>query len=184
MSKPSKSIFFVKELIKKSEMKFRENIILDQRKKRRIAIRTSEYKNKFEQQYKQLENKKIELATAKSYVKSEELELLIKNNQDQENKKLSAIETRILDLESKFLKIKTDIKKHKNSDNLEQGKIKDLEKIIKKHEKENLKFKEQLKVISAKAKKYEKNINKDAKTRKLEEGPNKAGSDSNVEQLS
>ena len=184
MSKPSKSIFFVKELIKRSEMKFRENIILDQRKKRRIAIRTSEYKNKFEQQYKQLENKKIELATAKSYVKSEELELLIKNNQDQENKKLSAIETRILDLESKFLKIKTDIKKHKNSDNLEQGKIKDLEKIIKKHEKENLKFKEQLKAISAKAKKYEKNINEDAKTRKLEEGSNKAESNSSVEELS
>ena len=93
MSKPSKSIFFVKELIKRSEMKFRENIILDQRKKRRIAIRTSEYKNKFEQQYKKLENQKIELATAKSYVKSEELELLIKNNQDQENEKLLAIET-------------------------------------------------------------------------------------------
>ena len=144
MSKPAKSIFFVKELIKRSEMIFRANIILDQRKKKKIAIRTSEYKNKFEQQYKQLENKKIELATAKSYVKSEELELLIKNNQDQENEKLSAIETRISNLEDNFKKIKTDIKKHKNSDNLEQGKIKDLEKIIKKHEKENLKFKEQL----------------------------------------
>ena len=87
MSKPAKSIFFVKELIKRSEMIFRANIILDQRKKKKIAIRTSEYKNKFEQQYKQLESKKIELATAKSYVKSVELELFIKNNRYQENEK-------------------------------------------------------------------------------------------------
>ena len=92
MPKPSKSIFFIKELIKRANKIFRANTILGHRKSGMIEVRANEHKNNFKKQYGIIEEKRNQLSIAKSYLKSDELKKLTQKSEEDENEKFKAID--------------------------------------------------------------------------------------------
>ncbi|MBT4259019.1 MAG: hypothetical protein HOD90_03785, partial [Nitrospina sp.] len=163
MPKPSKSIFFVKELIKRANSIFRTNTIIGHRKSRMMEARAYEYKKKVKDQYEKIEQKRNQLSIARSYLESDELKNLTQKIEDDESEKLTAIENKIFNLKKNFTEIKTKIINHKNKDKGEKQKIQTLNKKIKQSEKEILNFKKKLKDISSEISKNKISIKKEGK---------------------
>ena len=163
MPKPSKSIFFVKELIKRANSIFRANTILGHRKSRMLEARAYENKKKVKDQYEKIEKKRNQLSIARSYLESDELKNLTQKIEDDESEKLSAIERKIFNLKKNFTEIKTKIINHKNKDKGDKKNIQTLNKEIKQSEKEILNFKKKLKDISSEISKNKISIKKEGK---------------------
>ena len=113
---PSKSIFFIKELIKRANSIFRSKTILSNRKSTIIEARANEHKKRVKDQYEKIEKKRNQLSIARSYLESEELKNLKQKIEDDESEKLTAIERKIFNLKKNFTEIKTRIINHKNKD--------------------------------------------------------------------
>mgnify|MGYP003961326745 FL=1 len=122
MPKPSKSIFFVKELIKRANSIFRANTILGHRKNRMLEARAYENKKKVKDQYEKIEQKRNQLSIARSYLESDELKNLVQKIEGDESGKLTAIENKIFNLKKNFTEIKTKIKNDKNKEKGEKKK--------------------------------------------------------------
>ena len=163
MPKPSKSIFFIKELIKRANSIFRSKTIVSNRKSTIIEARVNEHKKRVKDQYEKIEKKRNQLSIARSYLKSDELKNLTQKIENADNEKFTEIEKQFFNLKDNYTEIKNKIKNHKNKDKLERKNIQTLNKKIKKSEKEILNFKKKLKEISAELTKNKKNIKKEDK---------------------
>ena len=163
MPKPSKSIFFIKELIKRANTIFRANTILGHRKTRMMEARANEHKKRVKDQYEKIEQKRNQLSIARSYLKSDELKNLTQKIENHENEKFAEIEKQIFNSNENYTEIKNKIKNHKNKDKLDKKNIQALNKKIKQFEKEILNFKKKIKEISDELKKNKKNIIKEGK---------------------
>ena len=169
MQIPEKYIFFIKERIKESKMFLNRITISSQKRDNNIKTRINTYKNVVKEQNAIINKIKNETSNRIAYAKSEEIQILIRNNGEAVNNEIEGIKKRITNHKEKLSQIKKSIEKKENNNKDEQKKIRKLTEEIKTQENSNEEIKDNIKKISIKAKKNKKQTTEKKETKKTEE---------------
>ena len=111
MQIPEKYIFFIKERIKESKMFLNRITISSQKKDNNIKNRINTYKNIVKEENAFINKLKDETSNRIEYAKSEEIQILIRNNGEAVNNEIKGIKKRITNHKEKLSQIKKSIKK-------------------------------------------------------------------------
>ena len=169
MQIPEKYIFFIKERIKESKMFLNRITISSQKRDNNIKTRINTYKNVVKEQNAIINKLKNETSNRIEYAKSEEIQILIRNNGEAVKNEIEGIKKRITNHKEKLSQIKKSIVKKENNNKDEQKRIKKLTEEIKTQENSNEELKDNIKKISIKAKKNKKQTTEKKETKKTEE---------------
>ena len=124
MQIPEKYIFFIKERIKESKMFLNRITISSQTRDNNIKTRINTYKNVVKEQNAIINKLKNETSNRIEYAKSEEIQILIRNNGEAVKNEIEGIKKRITNHKEKLSQIKKSIVKKENNNKDEQKRIK------------------------------------------------------------
>ena len=124
MQIPEKYIFFIKERIKESKMFLNRITISSQKRDNNIKTRINTFKNIVKEQNAIINKIKNETSNRIAYAKSEEIQILIRNNGEAVNNEIEEIKKRITNHKEKLSQIKKSIEKKENNNKDEQKKNK------------------------------------------------------------
>ena len=102
MQIPEKYIFFIKERIKESKMFLNIITISSQKRDNNIKTRINTYKNVVKEQNAIINKLKNETSNRIAYAKSEEIQILIRNNGEVVNNEIEGIKKRITNHKEKL----------------------------------------------------------------------------------